>query len=251
MQEQAFVDRDTAIPLYHQIYLQLRDEILSGQRNYGSAMPTEQEVSAIFNVSRITARRALSELADHHFVERKRRLGTRVSFQSPAKPLEANIDQALDSLLAFGRSTSVKVLEVEEEEASPAIAGAMKAEKGERLVRAVRVRYLDNAPLGYIVSYVPVRYAASITPGALEKAPILRLLEEAGCKAAHAAQTIGAMIADQSLSQLLEIESRAALLRITRTVYDAKERPFLLTFAHYRSDRFNIRLDLHGIAINA
>ena len=102
MQEQAFVDRDTAIPLYHQIYLQLRDEILSGQRNYGSAMPTEQEVSAIFNVSRITARRALSELADHHFVERKRRLGTRVSFQSPAKPLEANIDQALDSCSRSG-----------------------------------------------------------------------------------------------------------------------------------------------------
>jgi GntR family transcriptional regulator len=249
MLDQAFVDRDTAIPLYHQIYLQLRDEILSGQRHFGSAMPTEQEVSAMFDVSRITARRALSELAEQNFVQRKRRLGTRVSFQSPAKPLEANIDQAVDSLLAFGRSTLVKVLDIVEEEATPAIAGAMKAEKGARVVRAVRLRYLDNAPLGYNVSYVPVRFAAAITRIALEKAPILRLLEDAGCKAAHAEQTIGAMIADPTLSHLLEIEARAALLRITRVVYDAKKQPFLLTFAHYRSDRFNIRLDLHGAAI--
>jgi GntR family transcriptional regulator len=250
MQEQSFVDRDTAIPLYHQIYLQLRDEILSGQRHFGSAMPTEQEVSAMFDVSRITARRALSELATHHFVQRKRRLGTRVTFQSPAKPLEANIDQAVDSLLAFGRSTTVKVLEVVEEEATPTIAGAMLAAKGERVVRAVRLRYLDNAPLGYIVSYAPARYADAITRAALERAPILRLLEDAGCKAAHGTQTIGAMIADQALSQWLEIESRAALLRITRTVFDAAHRPFLLTIAHYRSDRFNICLDLHAAALS-
>jgi len=249
MQEQAFVDRDTAIPLYHQIYLQLRDEILSGQRLFGSAMPTEQDVSAMFNVSRITARRALSELAEQNFVQRKRRLGTRVTFQSPAKPLEANIDQAVDSLLAFGRSTTVKVLEIVEEEASATIAGALMVEKGEHVVRAVRLRTLDDAPLGYIISYVPARYATAITRAALEKKPILRLLAEAGCKAAHGTQTIGAMIADQTMSQWLDIEARAALLRITRTVSDAGHRPFLLTVAHYRSDRFNICLDLHGAAL--
>jgi GntR family transcriptional regulator len=246
MYEQAFVDRDTAIPLYHQIYLQLRDEILSGQRLFGSAMPTEQDVSAMFNVSRITARRALSELAEHNFVQRKRRLGTRVTFQSPAKPLEANIDQAVDSLLAFGRSTTVKVLEIVEEEPSATIASALMVEKGGRVVRAVRLRTLDDAPLGYIISYVPARYAAALTRTALEKKPILRLLAEAGCKAAHGTQTIGAMIADQTMSQWLDTESRAALLRITRTVSDAEQRPFLLTVAHYRSDRFNICLDLHG-----
>jgi GntR family transcriptional regulator len=249
MQEQSFVDRDTAIPLYHQIYLQLRDEILSGQRFYGSAMPTEQEVSAMFDVSRITARRALTELAEQNFVARKRRLGTRVTFQSPAKPLEANIDQAVDSLLVFGRSTKVKVLEIVEEEAAPAIASAMKLQSGARIIRAVRLRFLEATPLGYIVSYVPADFAKTITRRNLEQKPILQLLDEAGCKAAQAQQTIGAMIADQGLSQMLEMESRAALLRISRTVFDAAERPFLLTFAHYRADRFNIRLDLQGVAI--
>lgn len=248
MQEpaQTWVDRDTAVPLYHQIFLQLRDEILSGERPHGSAMPTEQDVSAMFSVSRITARRALTELADQHFVERRRRLGTRVTFRSPAKPIEANIDKAIDSLVTFGRGSAVKVLDVLEENPSPSIASALALEPGERVVRAVRVRSLDGVPLGYVVSYVPARLGSIVTAQALQETPILRVLADAGFKAVHAEQTIGALIADSTMAQALEIEARSALLRITRTVRDAQNIPFLITFAHYRSDRFNIRLDLQG-----
>jgi GntR family transcriptional regulator len=240
------LDRDAAVPLYHQIYLQLRDEILSGQRPYGSALPTEQGLSEAYNVSRITARRVLTELANQHYVERKRRLGTRVTFQSPATPIEANIDQAVDSLMAFGRGTTVNVIEVSLEKASPAVAGALRLEPDAKVVRAIRIRSLDGDPIGYVVSHVPEELAHVITKKSLAKAPILRLLSEAGCHAKHAEQTIGAMLADAQLADALDIEPRAALLRITRTVYDDDDKPFLMTIAHYRSDRFNIRLDLQN-----
>ncbi|MFT3968081.1 MAG: GntR family transcriptional regulator [Sphingobium sp.] len=233
--------------MYHQIYLQLRDEILSGQRPLGSALPTEQELSDIYSVSRITARRVLSELAQQHFVERKRRLGTRVIFQSPAKPMEANIDQAVDSLLAFGRRTTVNVIEVATEIPSATVASALKVGPDEQVVRAVRVRSMDGEPLGYIVSYVPAELHNVITSRTLARAPILKLLEEAGYKAEQAEQTISAMQADAVISQALEIEARSALLRISRTSYDRQHKPFLLTFAHYRADKFTIRLDLQHL----
>jgi GntR family transcriptional regulator len=238
------IDRDAAVPLYHQIYLQLRDEILTGQRPHGSSLPTEQELSDIYAVSRITARRVLGELAQQNFVERKRRLGTRVIFQSPSKPMEANIDQAVDSLLAFGRRTAVTVMEVATELPSPTVAAALKISVHEQVVRAVRVRSMDGEPLGYIVSYVPAALSDVITEKALGRTPILKLLEEAGHKAEHAEQTISAMQADPVISRALGIEPRAALLRIGRTSYDRDYRPFLLTFAHYRADKFTIRLDL-------
>ena len=238
------IDRDAAVPLYHQIYLQLRDEILTGQRPHGSALPTEQELSEIFSVSRITARRVLGELAQQNFVERKRRLGTRVTFQSPSKPMEANIDQAVDSLLAFGRRTTVTVIEVATELPSPTVAAALKVPPHEQVVRAVRVRSMDGEPLGYIVSYVPAVLGDVIAGKALGRTPILKLLEEAGYKAEHAEQTISAMQADPVISQALSIEPRAALLRISRTSYDRNYKPFLLTFAHYRADKFTLRLNL-------
>ncbi|MET0362019.1 MAG: GntR family transcriptional regulator, partial [Sphingobium sp.] len=169
------IDRDAAIPLYHQIYLQLRDEILSGQRPLGSALPTEQELSDIYSVSRITARRVLGELAQQHFVERRRRLGTRVIYQSPNKPIEANIDQAVDSLLDFGRRTTVTVIEVATERPSASVAGALRIGLNEKVVRAVRVRAMEGEPLGYIVSYVPADLSGLITAKALGKAPILKV----------------------------------------------------------------------------
>ncbi|WP_340691249.1 GntR family transcriptional regulator [Hyphomonas sp.] len=243
------VDRDAPMPLYHQIYLQIRDEILSGQRPYGSILPTEQDMTELFSVSRITARRVLNELAQHHFVERRRRLGTRVIFKSPAKPIEGNINQALDSLMALGAGTTVNVMEVVEEAPSAAIAGALRLEKDESVVRAIRIRCMDGQPLGHVVSYVPSSLAEHITAINLSKMPILKVLENAGYKAERAEQTIGAILADARLSEALELEPRAALLRIGRTVYDKHEKPFLVTVANYRADKFNIRIELQGSAL--
>jgi GntR family transcriptional regulator len=238
------LDRDAAVPLYHQIFLHLRDQILSGERPLGSSLPTEQELSDLYGVSRITARRVLNDLAQQHYVERKRRLGTRVIFKSPSRPIEVNIDQAVDSLLALGTGTVVKVIEVEAELAVPAVATALRLAPGARVVRAVRVRSLDGEPLGYVVSYVPEALADIVTRENLAETPILHLLDAAGHHAKHAEQTIGAMLADPPMADALHVEPRSALLRISRTVYDQNEVPFLLTFAHYRSDRFQVRLDL-------
>lgn len=232
------------MPLYHQIYLQLRDEIVGGQRAPGTTLPTEQELSAQFGVSRITARRVLYELAARQLVERRRRVGTTVIHTSPARPIEANIDQAVDSLLALSRSTTVRVLDLAEEPATAGVAASLRLGPSERVIRATRVRSLDDQPLGHVLSYVPVAFGGIVTRAALAATPMLQLLEAAGHRAGAAEQTIGATLADTALAAILGIEPRAALLRITRTVSDRAGAPILLTIAHYRSDRFTVRLDL-------
>jgi len=238
------LDRSAAIPLYHQIFLQLRDEILSGQRSYGSPVATEKELAEACAVSRITARRALAELAEHNFVARKRRVGTTVIYRPPVKPIEANMDQAVDSLLDFGQMTKVRVLALKNEAASPWVAETMRLKPGERVLRAVRLRYLDGEPLGYVISYVPEALASHITRGGLARHPILRLIRDAGYRLGQATQTVAAMLADPVLCRSLGVEPRSAILRITRSVFDSGGKPLLLTLAHYRSDRYQLRLDL-------
>ena len=233
-------------PLYHQIYLLLRDEIVSGDRPFGSLLPTEQELSRIHGVSRITTRRALEELAQNHFVERKRRVGTRVIFEAPSPPIEASIEQAVESLLALGRSTKVKLLSLSEEVAQAQVAERLRLAPQEKVVSALRVRWLDDQPLGCVASYVPSRLGLKFTRVQLEATPILTLLEEAGLKIGSAAQTIAATSADPSLAEMLHIESRAPVLRICRTAYGADGEPILYTIAQYRADRYQIRLDLHS-----
>lgn len=236
-----------AVPLYHQIFLTLRDEIMSGRRPFGALVPTEQELSAMFAVSRITARRALDELAQHRLVERKRRVGTRVVFKTPTKPLEADIEQAIDSLVAFGRNTKVRVLEIAEEPASGEVAEGLQLEPGAPVLRAARMRLLDGEPLGHIVSYVPSKLGAIMTRKKLASTPILALLQNTGLSIGAARQTIAAVVADTTLAPLLSIEPRAPVLRITRVVADTNGEPILLTIAQYRADRYQIRLDLQSM----
>ena len=238
------LDRSAAVPLYHQIFLQLRDEILGGQRPHGSPIGTEKEISAHYEVSRITARRALAELAQHHFVARKRRVGTTVIYRPPVRPIEANMDQAVDSLIDFGRATRVRVLALRKELASAWLADAMHLSGGDWVLRADRIRYLNDEPLGFIISYVPIALAGHITRQGLLRTPILKLIKSAGYQLGKASQIVAAIVADPQLCSILGVEPRSALLRITRTVFDPREKPLLLTIAHYRSDRYQLRLDL-------
>ena len=233
------------MPLYHQIFLLLRDQILDGQRVFASPIPTEHELCGTFAVSRITARRALDELARQNFVARKRRVGTTVIFRQPAKPIEAKIDQAVDSLLELGRVTTVRVLELSRETATGPIAESLQLKPGAKIIRAVRVRYLEGAPLGYVVSYVPAALGSTVSRAGLAQAPILALIKKAGHQIGKATQVIAAMLADPVMSEALEVEPRSAILRISRTVFDNADKPLLVTFAHYRSDRYHLRIDLN------
>lgn len=243
--ESAGIDRLHAVPLYHQIFLQLREEITSGERAQGSRMPTEQELAASFGVSRITARRALAELAETNLVARKRRVGTTVIFEPPARPIEGSIDQAIESLLTFGRSTQVKLIELGEAPARTPISDALGVEPGTPVIRVVRVRWLDGEPLGHLVSYVPTDLGKHITRSGLRSTPILELIEQAGVRIGGATQTISATLADAALAATLAVEIGAPILRVSRTVTDDAGHPVQHILAQYRPDRYQIRLDLH------
>ncbi len=238
------IDRGAATPIYHQIFLQLRDEITGGERPFGSAMPTEQDLSTTYAVSRITARRVLDELAGQGLVERKRRVGTTVTFSSPIQPIDGHIDQSVDSLVAFGQGMQAGVVEIATEDASPAVAEALGIPPGLPVLRVVRSRLLDGLPLGQVLSYVPTPFAASITRAALEKNTIRQLLAQTGHRLVTSEQMVGAVLADAAMAEVLQIEPRSALLRITRIARDAAGTAILLTHAYYRSDRFQLRLDL-------
>lgn len=238
------IDRANAVPLYHQIFLALRDSIMSGAHAFGAILPSEERLAADYAVSRITARRALAELADHGLVERRRRIGTRVVHRAAARPIEANVDQAVESLLAFGRQTQVRVIEMATRAADTGVAERLAIEPGAAVITAVRIRLRDGEPLGEVVSHVPQALGLVLRRRDLIETPMLGLLRAAGHQIGGGAQTISAELAGNELAALLEVEVRSAILRIERTVVDTAGRALLLTTARYRADRYRIGIDL-------
>ena len=53
-----------ATPLYKQLEEKLQKEIETGERPAGSRLPTENELSETYNVSRVTVRKALAGLSE-------------------------------------------------------------------------------------------------------------------------------------------------------------------------------------------
>src|SRR5687768_13951912 len=94
----ASVNASSRSPLYHQIYIVLRDEILAGTHKVGDLLPSENELARVYGVSRITAKRALAELARARFVSRSRGIGTVVSYKPENPPLRASVANWLQSV---------------------------------------------------------------------------------------------------------------------------------------------------------
>ena len=66
------------VPRYMQIIQYFVDKIDRGILDNGDKLPTEEEICKIFNVSRITTRQALNELANAGYIVKKQGLGSYV-----------------------------------------------------------------------------------------------------------------------------------------------------------------------------
>lgn len=73
-------------PLYKVIYLDLKNAILNQHYSYGTQVPTEMELTETYQVSRITAKRALMELESDRLIERTAGKGSFVIYQSQSLP---------------------------------------------------------------------------------------------------------------------------------------------------------------------
>lgn len=246
----AHLDTSLPVPLYHQIYLLLRDKIRAGSLPSGEVLPGEQELAKIFNVSRITVKRSLNELASDGFVTRHRGRGTVVSSGRIVPIVKGSFATLIKSLKAMGLETKVELLEVSDIEADQTVANLLELAPGTPVQRAVRRRKIENEPFAHIVSYVPGRIAARYPVEELAVTPLLVLLERVGAAANSAEQWITAVAADPVIAATLAVAPSTALLRIERVMRSADGIPVELIYAHYRPDRFQYHLWTHrrGIA---
>ena len=231
-------------PKAKQVYLVLRDRILSGATGFGARLPTENELAEFHGVSRVTVRRALGELARERLIERRRSAGTRVIYRPSPAPMTADISGVLANLADMGRRTAVKLLSFDYVPAEGAVAEALGAGPDQLLQRAVRVRAVDGVPFSYLTTHVPESVSVTFTKQELAARPLLELLERAGVKAERARQRISAGLATPDVAEALDVRTGSPLIELVRVVYDQAGRGVEHLHALYRPDRYAFEIDL-------
>jgi GntR family transcriptional regulator len=227
-----------------QVYLVLRDRILSGAFGYGARLPTENELAKFHSVSRVTVRRALGELARERFIERRRSVGTRVIYRPRPAPMTADISGMLANLADMGRRTAVTLLAFDYVPAEGPMTDALGVAPDQLLQRSVRVRAVDGVPFSYLTTHVPESVALTFSKQELASRPLLELLERAGVKLERARQRISAALATPDVAQALDVHTGSPLIELVRVVRDQTGRAVEHLHALYRPDRYAFEMDL-------
>lgn len=227
-----------------QVYLVLRDRILSGAIGFGAKLPTENELADNHGVSRVTVRRALGELARERLIERRRSAGTRVIYRPSPAPITADISGVLANIADMGRRTAVELLSFDYVPAEGPVAKALEVAADQLLQRSVRVRSVDGLPFSYLTTHVPESVSITFTRHELAARPLLELLERAGVKVEHARQRISAGLATPAVAEALGVRSGSPLIELVRVVYDQSGRGVEHLHALYRPDRYAFEIDL-------
>jgi GntR family transcriptional regulator len=241
------LDPNQVVPLYHQIYLILRERIIEGHYDT-KPLPGELVLAEQFNVSRVTMRRALQDLVKEGLVARGRGKGTFVKPRTESRNSSLGQSQLLSAsamrLQASGDSSDLQLITSKRILPPPDIATLLHLPSDAIVEKLIRIRQLDGQPVAHLTSFIPQDLSGRICRRRLREFPILVLLEEAGVKVAKARQTISARLADASVAYALGVPVGAPLLAISRVAYDENGRPVQVLKGLYRPDRYDYRIEL-------
>jgi len=240
------IDPDNALPLYHQLYEILHDQILNGQWKSGDLIPAENELTSQYNVSRITVRRVLDMLEKEGLVKRERGRGTFVA-QPRLEHGLSRIVNFTEDMIQRGYQPSTRVLFAGLVAAPQYIADKLKIVEGEELVRLDRLRLADDEPMCVEHSYLIHRYLPNILQNDFSRISLRQAkATQYGIRWKRATQVIEAILSPPDLSHELGIKTDSALLYIERVSFSQKNIPIEFLRAYYRADRYTLHNELIG-----
>ncbi|MEN4922922.1 GntR family transcriptional regulator [Achromobacter spanius] len=236
------------LPLYHKVYLLLKQRLLAGGFAMDAAMPGENALAAEYGVSRLTIRRSLDALQSDGLIERRQGRGTFPA--RPAKqqstPRDAGIDALMAHLARMGMHTQVRLLELDTAPAGPLVAARLELAVGAPVQRAVRVRSHEGEPFSHLTTFVPDEIGRRILREDLGSKPLLAIFRDLGVRVAHAEQSISAVLAEPDVAEPLDVPVGSALLSLHRVVRDESGRPVEWLHAQYRPDRYEYRMNMQA-----
>ncbi|MCZ7664514.1 MAG: GntR family transcriptional regulator [Thermoleophilia bacterium] len=232
------------IPLYYQIASLLRTQIENGDFGPGDRIPTENELTEIYSVSRVTVRQALASLVGDGYLVRKKAKGT---FVAPEVPVKSVVELAghFGDLVSSSSHYVVKLLDLDQAVPPKRVADFLDVGPGEPVTRIRRIRFHRNIPFSYIVNYLPLEFGELVTRAELERSPLMKILEDhQKLDIRKGTQIMEAAAATAQAADLLQIPLADPVLLVTVAVYLGDGRPVDLTEFVFRSDVFRYRVDL-------
>lgn len=217
-----------SLSLHEQVRKDLLARIEGGEFKPGDMLPSEDVLCEQYGVSRITIRRAVTDLAAQFLVSRRRGVGTIVTRRLPNQRVFRLTGYLNDSKLLNFR-TLLDTTDVATEE----IAKALEIEVGTAVDHLRTVSHRDGEPYTLTEAY-------KVSPADGEGVATSRL----GPRIARAEQELDAVEADALAAEHLSLKVGQPIMRARRVFLNSGDKPVRYTISVYHPDRYRFTVDL-------
>lgn len=200
------------------LFLVLRDGIARGALAEGDPLPTEQSLGAQFGVSRITVRRALADLAERGYIERRRGVGSFVRQHDQGNVPEVGVSY-VDGIKQIQFETDTEVIEFDNSRPPPSVSRRLEISGPALHVLRLRRERRTAEPLMITEAWLPTALSAVATRSALAGSALYDLLSASGVLIDKVDHEMTAEAAGPATARLLDIPIGSAVMRVNRVAY--------------------------------
>lgn len=215
------------------------------QRNLrpGDSLPGERSLETQFGVSRITIRRAISDLVGEGVLVRVKGKGTFVSHGRVRSDL--HLASFHEDMRAAGFMPSTQVVTAQLELPPDDAAAHLGLGPHDTAILVRRLRMANDAPVSVDECWMPPSLVPNLLGQDLEQS-LYGLLAAAGHPVLRVEQTVEAAAAPESIAELLDIAPDSPVLLFHRRSFTGDDQtvPIEYSISTYRSDRYQLSMRL-------
>ena len=245
MLEQNKLDKSVPIPLYYQLKTLLLEEIKSNAYPVDSMIPTEKEISEMFEISRTTVRQAITELVREGWLYRVKSKGTFVAQRKIQQDFIRRLESFNEQIERTGRRPGTELLALEVVEMPERAAEAFGSAPGEKVVYLHRTRSADDEPIVTVETYLPYPKCAFLMQHNMAKESMYNVLaEREETRICRVSRILEAVAANAQDARLLNIRTGKPVHLFHTVGYNQYDQPIEFSIARYRGDRNRFEVDL-------
>lgn len=233
--------------LHEKIFERLKRRIM--KLPDGTKLPSQEELCEEFGVSRTVLREAIVGLEKDGLILRRQGLGTFVVKESKLAHVGLEYLRGIFKIISSsGRTPSFLMNECEKVTAEERIAGRLKIEPGEDIVKASHIYAADGIPVIYAETYI----ASNRIYGGAERflrifsqsrsKVLFSIMEELKKPVKYAVAEVTAVTSDQNLSKLLKVETGKSLVLLSEVHFGVYEIPLMYSEDYVNTDLFTIQV---------
>jgi len=241
-------DERTVTPLYHQVYVALRQKIRDGLMDMDQPLPGENQLAGEFGVSRVTIRKALANLELDGLITKRPGIGSFPVPQSVDFRERYTSGGLLETGPGLDSKARVKTLSIETIDAPGHIADQLalstadsENQADKRVLRLIRARSVRGEPFTLMRAYFHLEHADALDHQVLKDMAPPVALESLGLSMERAEQRISATVANEMTSSQLNVPVGTPLILIGTVFFDTQDAPMLAMESLYRPDLYEYR----------